>query len=44
MKINQIITVRGIKCRIVIIRPIGTIDVSSLCGKYHFRVSGLTIK
>lgn len=41
-KIGQLVTVRGIACRITVIRPMGTIDVESLCGKYAFRVSGLS--
>lgn len=41
-KIGQLITVRGIKCQITKIRPMGTIDVKSLCGQYAFRVSGLS--
>jgi hypothetical protein len=41
-QIGQQITVRGITCKIVKIRPMGTLDVVSLCGSYAFRVSGLT--
>lgn len=39
--IGQIVFVRGIRCEIVRIRPAGTIDVVSTCGRYAFRVSGL---
>ena len=39
--IGQIVTIRGIPCRIVKIRAFGTIDVVSLDGQYAWRVSGL---
>lgn len=39
--IGQLITVRGIACRIIKIRPFGTLDVVSLCGNHAWRVSGL---
>jgi len=42
-KIGQLLEVRGIKCRIFEIRPLGTIDVVSLCGNYAFRLSGLML-
>lgn len=34
-------TVRGIKCRITKVLPLGTLEVESLCGNYAYRVSGL---
>ncbi len=40
-KVGMLVTVRGVKCRIFKVRPFGTIDVESLCGKYAWRVSGL---
>jgi hypothetical protein len=40
-KIGQLVTVRGVKCRIFKIREFGTIDVESICGNYAFRLSGL---
>ena len=39
--VGQIIRVRGMDCRIVKVRPLGTVDVVSLCGRFAFRVSGL---
>lgn len=39
--IGQLVTVRGIECRIIAIHHAGTIDVESLCGQFYFRVSGL---
>lgn len=38
---GQTMKVRGLFCRIVKVRPLGTVDVVSLCGNYAFRVSGL---
>lgn len=40
-ELGQIIRIRGLFCRIVRIRPFGTIDVESLDGSRAFRVSGL---
>lgn len=40
MKIGQIITVRGIECRVIISEGAGTYVVESLDGRYYFRVSG----
>jgi hypothetical protein len=40
-KINQLVEVRGVRCRIFKVHPLGTIDVVSLCGKYAWRISGL---
>ncbi len=39
--IGQIITVRGVTCRIVKILAFGTIDVVSLDGSRAFRMTGL---
>lgn len=39
--VGQLVVVRGVQCRIVKVRPMGTIDVVSLCGQYAWRVSGL---
>lgn len=40
-KVGQLMTVRNVRCRIVKIRPLGTLDLVSLCGNYAYRVSGL---
>jgi hypothetical protein len=40
--IGQLITVRGTLCRIVKIRPFGTLDVVSVNSNLAFRVSGLS--
>ena len=40
--IGQLITVRNVLCRIVKIRPFGTLDVVSVSGNLAFRVSGLS--
>lgn len=40
--IGQTITVRGIQCKIIKVRPFGTIDVESLDGAKHWRLSGLS--
>ncbi len=40
-EIGMLMTVRGVKCRIVKVRKFGTVDVVSLCGAYTWRVSGL---
>jgi len=39
--VGQVITIRGTLCRIVKIRPFGTLDVVSVNGNVAFRVSGL---
>ena len=39
--LNQLITVRGILCRIVKILPFGTLDVVAVNSNHAFRVSGL---
>lgn len=39
--VGMLMTVRGIRCRIFKVRPLGTVDVLSLCGRYAWRVSGL---
>lgn len=41
-KIGQLITVRGISCRIVKIYPFGTLDVVEVNGSRSFRVTGLS--
>ena len=41
LKIGSSITVRDIACTVVKVRPFGTVDVVSVCGKYAFRVTGL---
>lgn len=41
-RIGQTMEVRGVLCRIIKVRPFGTVDVVSLCGRYAFRVSGLS--
>ncbi len=38
---GQTITVRGHVCKIIKVRPFGTIDVLSLDGKFAWRLSGL---
>ena len=40
--IGQQMTVRGIVCQITCVLPAGTVEVTSLCGNYAFRVSGLS--
>lgn len=40
--IGQLVTVRGIECRIIAIRPMGTVDVEATDGTGRcWRVSGL---
>lgn len=39
--IGDIVIVRGLKCEIVRILPMGTIEVSEIDGPHAFRVSGL---
>jgi hypothetical protein len=41
-KIGQLITVRGISCRIVKIHPFGTLDAVEVNGSRSFRVTGLS--
>ena len=41
--LGQLVTVRGIECRIIAIRPFGTIDVQPTDGSERcWRVSGLS--
>ena len=40
-QVGQIVTVHGKDCRIVKVRPFGTIDVVSLDGSKAWRLSGL---
>ena len=40
-RVGQRVTVRGHACEIFCVRPLGTIDVVSLCGRFAWRVSGL---
>lgn len=42
-QVGMRVTVYGIECRIVRIHPAGTIDVSSIRGDHHYRLSGLPI-
>ena len=39
--IGQILTVRGVVCRVFKIHPLGTIDVEEIDGPRAFRLSGL---
>lgn len=41
--IGQPCTVRGIECTIVNILGFGTVEVSSLDDKHHYRISGLNL-
>jgi hypothetical protein len=41
-QIGQLITVRGVTCRIVKIHPLGTLDCVSLDGLRSYRVTGLS--
>lgn len=42
--IGQFVTVHGLECRIIAIRPMGTIDVETTDGTCRcFRVSGLAL-
>jgi len=41
-KIGQLITVRGIVCRIAKIHPLGTLDVLEINGPRAFRLTGLS--
>ncbi len=43
-KVGQLYTVRGVICRIVKVHAAGTMDVSSLDGKHHWRVTGLPFR
>lgn len=40
-EVGMLMMVRGVQCRIVKVRPFGTVDVVSLCGAFSWRVSGL---
>lgn len=40
-KVGQRVTVRGVVCMIVKVRPFGTIDVVALDGSRAWRLSGL---
>lgn len=40
-KVGDIVTVYGVDCEIVKVRPFGTIDVVALDGSRAWRVSGL---
>lgn len=40
-KVGQLVTVRGVECRIVRVRAAGTLDVVSLDGSRAWRLSGL---
>lgn len=40
-KVGQLVTVRGVVCRIVKVRELGTIDVVSLDGSKAWRLTGL---
>ncbi len=42
-QIGQLCTIRGMRCRIIAIHDMGTIDVETLDGKRWFRVSGLPL-
>lgn len=39
--IGDLVTVRGVACKVIAVRPFGTMDVESLDGKYTWRLSGL---
>lgn len=41
--VGRLVMVRGVQCRITVIRPAGTVDCESVCGKYAFRISGLNL-
>lgn len=43
MALGDIVIVRGLQCRIIAIRPFGTVDVESLDGRYVWRLSGLPL-
>jgi len=43
MKIGDIITVYGQKCRVYRIHGMGTVDVETLDGERCYRVSGLPL-
>jgi hypothetical protein len=40
--VGQPCTVRNIECKIIAVYAAGTIDVTSLDGKYTWRISGLS--
>lgn len=41
-EIGQLVTVRGVRCRITAVLPLGTIEVEALDGSKAFRLSGLS--
>lgn len=41
--IGDLVTVRGILCRIFAIHPLGTIDVEAVDGPQAYRVSGIQL-
>jgi len=43
LQIGALVTVRGVPCRVVRIRPCGTIDVLALDGSGAWRVSGVAL-
>lgn len=43
MNVGDKMIVRGIKCIVFKVRPMGTVDVVSLDGKHAWRVSGLAL-
>lgn len=40
-QLGQLVTIRGIQCRIIAIHAAGTIDVEALDGSRCYRISGL---
>lgn len=40
-KVGMLMTVHNITCRIIAVLPMGTVDVVSLDGSKHYRVTGL---
>lgn len=42
-KVGQLMSVRGMQCRVFKLHPLGTLDVVSLCGRYAFRLTGLPV-
>ena len=43
-EIGMIVIVRGVRCRIVRILPLGTIDVEEIGGNGAWRISGLSFR